>query len=383
MTLSIAHIDCDSFFAAVEKRDNPDLAHKPLIIGGGQRGVVSTACYIARMYGVRSAMPIYKAKRLCPDAVFLKPSGNKYAKAGKQVRALMEELTPLVQPVSIDEAFLDMTGTDRMHGAPPAVTLAKLIRRIEDEVGITASVGLSHNKFLAKLGSDMEKPRGFSVIGVEDTLEKLAPLPISKIMGIGKVSQRTLEKDGLTHISQIQQMDEHTLIRRYGENGQRLYRLARGIDSRQVKKSSKAKSVSTERTMDKDIWDYDTLEAILFKECDRVAAELKRKDLAGTTITLKLKTQTHKILTRSHTLDAPTQLAHVIFERAQQLLRAEINGTRYRLIGIGISNFRPVSEADQPDLIEPKRNKKNSAERAMDALKGKFGEDSIQLGRKL
>ena len=380
--LSIAHIDCDAFYASVEKRDNPELARNPLIIGGqSNRGVVSTACYLARMSGVRSAMPIYKAKKLCPDAVYVSPNMSKYQKVGREIREMMRTITPLVEPLSIDEAFLDLTGTERLHGAPPAHTLAKFARTVEDEIGITVSVGLSHNKFLAKLSSDMDKPRGFTVLGEAETLSTLAELPITRIYGIGAKSARSLEKDGLTHISQLQQMDETALMKRYGEIGQRLYRLSRGIDSRKVSTSSGAKSVSGERTLSKDLSDYASLENHLWKISETVSGDLKRKDLAGSTITLKLKTQNHKIVTRSRTLDAPTQLAGIIFEVGQSLLKPLINGTPYRLIGIGVSHFRPLKEADQPDLVEPIRTKRANAERAMDALKEKFGKTTIGKGR--
>lgn len=381
LDLKIAHIDCDAFYAAIEKRDNPELASKPVIIGGEHRGVASTACYIARMSGVRSAMPMFKAKKLCPDAVILKPRMKVYSEVGRQVRRKFEALTPLVEPLSIDEAFLDLSGTERLHGKPPAALLAGLANEIEAEIGITVSVGLAPNKFLAKLASDMNKPRGFTVIGERDMMTTLAALPITRIYGIGKKSAARLEKDGLTLISQLQAMDEATLIRRYGETGQRLYRLSRGIDSRKVKRDGKAKSVSGERTLARDLADLSALEDKLWSICETVAGDLKRKELAGVTITLKLKNSMHRIITRSRTLDAPTQLAETLFETGRDLLRPLANGTPYRLIGIGVSHFRPLAEADQPDLIEPKRTQRAAAERAMDSLKGRFGKAAIQKGR--
>lgn len=379
--LTIAHIDCDAFYAAIEKRDNPDLATKPVIIGGGHRGVVSTCCYMARMNGVRSAMPSYKAKRLCPDAVFLKPRMAHYQKVGHQIRAMMRDLTPLVEPLSIDEAFLDLTGTDRLHKAPPAVLLARFAKEVEREVGISVSIGLAPNKFLAKLASDMDKPRGYTVIGKADARSILAALPITRIYGIGAKTAKALEKDGLSQICQLQEMEEATLIRRYGETGQRLYRLSRGIDNRKVSGSSETKSVSSERTLEKNLADYDALEAKLWHLCETLSWDLKRKELAGVTVTLKLKTSLHRIITRSRTLSAPTQLADTIFEIGQQLLKPLIDGTPYRLIGIGVSHFRPLSEADQPDLVEPSRTKRQAAEKAMDALRGKFGREAIMKGR--
>ncbi|GHF29836.1 DNA polymerase IV [Kordiimonas sediminis] len=381
--LGIAHIDCDSFYASIEKRDNPALRDKPVIIGHGKRGVVSTACYLARMSGVRSAMPIYKARALCPDAVFIPPRMAKYAEVGRDIRAMMQDMTPLVEPLSIDEAFLDMTGTERLHGAPPAVTLARFAETIQEEIGVSVSIGLSHNKFLAKLASDMNKPRGFTVIGKAETTNLLAGLPISRIYGVGTKMARTLEKDGLTEISQLQTMDQRQLVNRYGETGLRLFRLARGIDTRPVTASNETKSVSAERTLEKDIADYPGLEKLLYSSSERVSADLKKKELAGVTITLKMKNRYHKIITRSRTLDAPTQLAHVIFETGQSLLRPLVDGTPYRLLGIGVSNFRPLSEADMPDLIEPIRSKRTQAEKAMDALKERFGAQAIGKGRSL
>lgn len=380
-TLSVAHIDCDAFYASVEKRDNPDLAHKPVIIGGQHRGVVSTACYIARMNGVHSAMPMYKAKKLCPDAVILSPRMSHYRDVGMEIRQKFREITPLVEPLSIDEAFLDLSGTQRLHGCPPAEILNRLTAEIFSDIGVTVSVGLAPNKFLAKLASDMNKPRGFTVIGNTDFMSLLADLPITKIYGIGKKTSVRLAKDGLSQIRQLQMMDEATLMRRYGEIGQRLYRLSRGIDTRKVSVSGLVKSVSSERTLNRDLVDMPSLENKLWSISESVAKDLKRKSLAGTTITLKLKTSMHRIITRSRTLSGPTQLAETIFEIGQGLLEPLIDGTPYRLIGIGVKNFRPLEEADAPDLLEPNRAKKANAERAMDSLRAKFGDASISKGR--
>lgn len=381
--LHMAHIDCDAFFAAVEKRDNPELASKPVIIGGEHRGVVSTACYIARMNGVRSAMPMFKAKKLCPDAVVIKPRMKIYQEVGRQVKEKYHKLTPLVQPLSIDEAFLDLQGTQRLHGMAPAVLLARLTAEIEEEIGISVSVGLAPNKFLAKLASDMNKPRGFTVIGKADTLKTLAELPITRIYGIGAKTAQKLKKDGLTQIRQLQEMEEAPLMRRYGEIGQRLFRLSRGIDTRSVTTSSKAKSVSSERTLARDLADFKALEDKLWTISETVAGDLKRKHLAGLTVTLKLKTSMHRIITRSRTLDAPTQLAEIIFETSRDMLEPLTDGTPYRLIGVGLSHFRPLTEADQPDLVEPKRTKRANVERAMDSLKSRFGKSTIKKGRSM
>ena len=380
-TLSIAHMDCDSFFAAVEKRDNPSLRHKPLIIGHGKRGVVSTACYIARLSGVGSAMPVYRAKKLCPDAVFLPPNLKKYRAVSQQIRQMMQALTPLVEPLSLDEAFLDLSGTERLLGMSPAETMMQLAKRIEDEIGITASVGLAHNKFLAKLASDMDKPRGFTVIGHNDMLEILARLPITRIWGVGSAMERRLARDGLTHVSQLQHMEEATLIKRYGELGQRLFRLSRGIDTRVVKPFQAVKSVSTERTLERDQFDLEVLETLLWPMCERVSADLKRKQLAGMCVVLKLKNSLHKSITRSVTLESPTQMAETLFEVGKGLLASVCDGTAYRLVGIGVTQITVPDQADPPDLIEPGRNRRLHAERAMDSLRSRYGETSISKGR--
>ena len=379
--LAIAHLDCDAFYAAVEKRDDPSLNDKPVIIGGGRRGVVSTACYIARIHGVHSAQPMFKALRACPDAVVIKPNMKKYGAVSRQVRSLMDDVTPVVQPISIDEAFLDLTGTERLHGRSAAVSLAALARKIERELGITASIGLSHNKFLAKVASDLEKPRGFSIIGRTETLAFLRRQPVSIIWGVGRALRRKLEKDGIRTVGHLQELDETTLMKRYGVIGQRLHRLARGQDSRAVSDRHKRKSVSSETTFAHDLIDFSELETRLWRQCERVSAALKSKGMAGRTVTLKLKTGNHRIVTRSRTLDQPTQLANVIFEETRSLLKNQATGTPYRLIGAGVSDLSGAEDADQPDLIAEKRTRLNAAERAMDRVRDKFGRDALIKGR--
>src|SRR3954471_24183934 len=232
--LAIAHMDCDAFYAAIEKRDDPSLKDKALIVGGEVRGVVSTACYIARKYGVRSAMPMFQAKKLCPQAVILKPRHSHYSAVARQIRALMEALTPLVEPLSLDEAYLDLSGTMRIHHRSPARTMAKLAADIEREVNITVSIGLSGNKFLAKLASELDKPRGFAVIGMAEAKSFLRDKPIAMMRGAGKVMQARLERDGITTIGQLQDADPADLARRYGATGLWLYQMANARDSRPV-----------------------------------------------------------------------------------------------------------------------------------------------------
>lgn len=380
-TLEIAHIDCDAFYASVEKRDHPELVDKPLIVGGGQRGVVSTCCYIARMSGVHSAMPMVTALRKCPDAVVIKPDMAKYVAVSKQIRQRMDALSPLVEPLSIDEAFIDMSGTRNLHKAFAAKVLARFSKEISEDIGVTVSVGLSHNKFLAKVASDLEKPRGFALIGKVETVSFLAPKPISIIYGVGKVMTEKLRKDGFTTIGQLQEADADDLMRRYGEIGARLARLSRGEDSRRTTPSRGAKSVSSETTFMEDIAGFEDLSRKLLRQCERVADRMKKSNLVADTITLKLKTAGFQIRTRARHLPVPTQLTHVMYENAAQLLEKECDGTAYRLLGVGMSHLLPADGSDPADLLEPAIARKAAAERAMDKVRGRFGQDAVVRGK--
>jgi DNA polymerase-4 len=379
--LSIAHIDCDAFYASIEKRDHPELVDRPLIIGGGTRGVVSTCCYIARQSGVRSAMPMFQARRLCPDAVVMAPDMEKYVSISRQIRAMMGELTPMVEPLSIDEAFLDLSGTEALHRAMPASVLARFAQRIERELGITISVGLSHNKFLAKIASDLDKPRGFAVIGEAETLGFLAPRPLSLIFGVGKVFAETLRRDGYVTIGQIQASPPEALIRRYGETGARLVRLARGEDARAVSPDGALKSVSTESTFDRDHADFERLSTELLALSERLSDRLKAKSLGVDTVTLKLKTAQFRLRTRARHLMIPTQLSGVLYDTGVQLLAREVDGTPFRLIGLGISGLSQETGIDPVDLIEPQLARKAAAERAMDRVRTRFGRDAVVRGK--
>jgi DNA polymerase-4 len=378
--LTLAHIDCDAFYATIEKRDNPDLADKPVIIGGGKRGVVSTACYIARINGVRSAMPMFKALELCPDAIVIPPNMEKYVTVGRQVRAMMHDLTPLVQPLSIDEAFLELAGTERLHHAPPARILAQFAKRVQDEIGISISVGLSYCKFLAKVASDLQKPRGFSVIGRQEALEFLAARPVTTIWGVGKAFNATLEADGIRTIGQLQTMQEADLMRRYGSMGQRLYRLSRGIDDREVHVNDAAKSVSAETTFFDDIASYDDLVPILRRLSEKVSTRLKKHGIAGQTVVLKLKTSDFKSRTRNKRLEDPTQLADRIFRTGLSLMERETDGTKFRLLGIGVTDLGDPALADPPDLVDRQAGRRAAAEAAMDKLRDKFGKAAVETG---
>ena len=382
--LSIAHVDCDAFYAAVEVRDDPSLAGKAVIVGGGgQRGVVTTASYEARKFGVKSAMPMFQARKLCPHAIVVPPRMATYAAVAREIRKLLTALTPIVEPLSLDEAYLDLSGTARLHGMAPAKTMAALANRIERDIGITVSVGLSCNKFLAKLASDLKKPRGFAVIGRAEAKEFLRDKSVSVIRGVGPVLEKRLSKDGITRIGQLQAASARMLADRYGETGLWLHRLANGEDSRRVEPDGEAKSLSAETTFEHDIKQFTELERILWDQAERVSARAKASELGGRTVTLKLKTAAFRIVTRSQSLDAPTQLSDVIFRVSRTLLEREATGTPYRLLGVGLSQIRPASECDPPDFLDTGAGRRAAAERAIDSVRAKFGRASVLKGRSL
>jgi len=377
--LTIAHVDCDAFYAAVEKRDDPSLRDKPVIVGGsGPRAVVATCCYIARTFGVRSAMPMSRARSLCPDAIVLPPDMTKYARVGREIRARMGELTPLVEPLSIDEAFLDLTGCEGPNGAGAAETLVRFAGRIERETGVTVSVGLSYCKFLAKLASDLDKPRGFALIRREDAKAWLAPQSIGRLWGVGRVGLERLERLGFRTIGDLQRIDERTAAARLGGDGLRLWRLAQGRDDRRVVVEREAKSISSETTFDRDIGDKAELTRILLVHCDRVAARLRKEGLAASGVTLKLRLPDFSLRTRGRGCVKPTQLAPRLFEAARPLLDAQPDGMAYRLLGLAATELAPAAAADEEDLIEGYREKDREA--AIASLRDKFGPAAVQRG---
>ena len=380
--LTIAHMDCDAFYATVEKRDDPSLTDKPVLVGGGGgRGVIMAACYVARRFGCRSAMPMFQARKLCPDAIVIRPDMAKYQQVGRAVRALMLETTPLVEPISIDEAFLDLSGTERLHKGSAARTLARLATRIENDIGITVTVGLSHNKFLAKIASDLDKPRGFAVIGRRETLDFLDHQPVSTLWGVGQALQKKLERDSFNLIGDLRGCSEDFLVKRYGSIGQRLYRFSRGDDSRRVDPQSARKSISAETTFAENLATLDDLKNRLWPLCEKVAARAKAADLAGGVVTIKLKTGNFRILTRNRTLPDPTQLAETIWQYGCNLLEREATGISFRLIGIGLSNLGPGAAADPPDLADPDGGRRKAVEQTMDNVRARFGAGAIGKGR--
>ena len=375
--MTIAHVDCDAFFAAIEKRDDPALIDKPVIVGGGRRGVVSTACYVARIQGVKSAMPMFKALKLCPDAVIVKPNFAKYVEASRAVKAKMLALTPLVEPLSIDEAFLDLAGTERVHRMAPAIALARFAREVERDVGITVSIGMASNKFLAKIASEIDKPRGFAALSIDEAPAFLAPKPVGFLWGVGPSLADTLTRDGLRTIADLQRADPSDLARRYGDHGLRLSRLAFGRDARRVEPGRARKSVGAESTFDTDLSGVEDLEARLWRLCEKVADRMRAEGIAGSVVTLKLKTADFRPRTRAHALPSPTRLAARIFEAARRMLAREADGTSFRLIGVSLSDLRPAAEADPPDL-ERRNERLDAIETAVASLRSRFGQDSVE-----
>lgn len=382
--LKIAHMDCDAFYASVEKRDDPSLEHKPVIIGGGRRGVVSTACYVARIRGVRSAMPMFQALKLCPDAVVVPPRMQAYVEVSRQIKAMMHDLTPAIEPLSLDEAFLDLTGTEKLHGAPPAVMLGRLIKRMKDELGLTGSIGLSHNKFLAKVASDLEKPRGFSVIGIAETDAFLRDKPVQLIWGVGHATREALNKAGIRTFADLLRWDQQDLMARFGTMGERLWHLARGQDRRRVSAHEPMKSISNETTFGEDTADPDILDGHLWRMAEKVSDRAKAKDIAGRVVTLKLKRADHTNLTRRISLRDPTQMADRIYRTARDLFDQVGNEGPYRLLGCGISDLVPADDADiSGDLLDPGASQRAQTERATDKIRERFGSDAILKGRAL
>ncbi|GMG81693.1 DNA polymerase IV [Paralimibaculum aggregatum] len=382
--LAIAHVDADAFYASVEKRDRPELADRPLIVGGGRRGVVTTCCYIARIAGVRSAMPMFKALKLCPDAEIIRPRMEVYAGVSREIRARMEALTPLVEPLSLDEAFLDLSGTERLLGMPPAAALAGLASAIEHELGISVSIGLSHNKFLAKMASDLDKPRGFSVIGAAETLDFLGPRPVRSLWGVGAALAGRLEADGYRRIADLRAAGEARLAARYGAQGKRLAQLSEGRDARRVSPDRPMKSISAETTFDRDLSGQEPLEGHLWRLAVRVSDRAKAKETVGATVTLRLKTAGFRGLTRQTGLGRPSNLAEEIYGAAERLLGPELGSGPFRLIGVGISALSPAGADDSGrELFDDPQAAQARAERVTDLIRKRFGSDTIFRGRAL
>ena len=377
-------MDCDSFYASVEKRDCPELIDKPVIIGGGRRGVVSTACYIARIRGVHSAMPMYRALKLCPDAVVISPRMKLYAEISLQIRKMMLELTPSVEPISLDEAFLDLGGTQRLHKKPPAVLLAELTNRIKNELGLTGSIGLSHNKFLAKVASDLNKPNGFSIIGKRETEKFLFNKPVNILWGVGAGTKEKLEAMGIKTLSDLLRWEESDFVRKFGTSGKRLKALASGKDNRRVMAERLIKSISNETTFGEDILKHEILIGHLWRMCEKVSDRAKSREIAGKVGVIKLKTDKHRLITRRLTFKEPTNMADRLFNALEPLLKSEIKEVKFRLLGVTLTDLCDQKYADlTDDLLDPNAQNRQKAELATDKIRRKFGVNAIIKGRSL
>ena len=384
--LSIAHMDCDAFYASVEKRDRPELRDQPVIVGGGKRGVVTTCCYIARISGVRSAMPMFKALKACPQAVVIKPDFTKYRTESRRIMEMMRDLTPLVQPLSLDEAWMDLSGTERLHGMPPAETLARLQARIEAEVGITVSIGLAANKFLAKIASDLDKPRGFSVIGAADAQSFLDSQPVGILPGVGPAMVETLTAANLRTVGDIARADLKHLAARLGSNGLRLHALAHGRDTRAVNPDQVRKSISAETTFEHDLKTFEDLDDRLTWLADKVARQARAGNAAGRVVTLKLRTGDFKILTRRKALAVPTQTARTILSVGRDLLTQELKtgarGRSFRLVGVGITELVEPGSVET-DFFGGEESRALAGEKTADAIRARFGAGAVTSARAL
>jgi DNA polymerase-4 len=378
--LSIAHLDCDAFYASVEKRDRPELRDKPVIVGGGKRGVVSTACYVARLYGVGSAMPMFKALKACPEAIVIRPNFAKYIIESERILGALAQLTPLVQTLSLDEAWADLSGTERLNGGPPALQLVRLQNRIERETGLTVSIGLAPNRFLAKMASEMDKPRGFSIVGRANAMAILKPRPVTALPGVGPVFGRTLRSDGFATIGDLQGADVRDLVKRYGESGLRLHDLAHARDARPVNPDHDRKGMSAETTFNEDLTTREALEAELWPLCEKLASKARRDGVASRVVVLKLRRTDFARLTRRVTLAEPVQTARALFAAGRELLKPEL-GRPYRLIGIGLADIHDAD--DTPALFDTPEQRTLKAETAIDALRARFGRDAVVAGRAL
>lgn len=379
--LTIAHMDCDAFYASVEKRDRPELRDRPVIVGGGKRGVVSTACYVARQYGVGSAMPMFKALKACPDAVVIKPDFAKYVFESDRILGALGRLTPLIQPLSLDEAWVDLSGTERLNGGPAAFQLIRFQKQIEQETGLTVSIGLAPNRFLAKMASEMDKPRGFSVIGAGDARALLAPRSVTALPGVGPVFGKALRSDGYATIGDLARADVRDLVKRYGESGLRLYDLAHARDARAVNPERDRKGMSAETTFNEDLSTAEALEAELWPLCEKLASKARRDGVASRVLVLKLRRTDFKIVTRRISLAEPVQTARALFAAGRDLLRPEL-GPPYRLIGIGMADIQDAEDAPV-GLFQSAETRLLKTERAIDRLREKFGKDAVVAGRAL
>ena len=383
-SLKIAHIDCDAFYASVEKNDDPTIRNLPVIIGGGHRGVVTTCCYMARISGVRSAMPMFKAKKLCPNATIIAPRMSLYKKVSKCIKEKLLTLTPTIEFISLDEAYIDLTGTQRLHGQPPAVVLARIANDIETDLGITISIGLSYNKFLSKIGSELEKPRGFSIIGKSDTKAILNQKSVCQILGVGGRTKTKLENKGIRVIGDILKYKKDYLKNSLGSFGETLWFLARGIDNRKIIPNKQTKSISCEKTFHNNEKDFSIIRSHLWGLAEKISWRLKSDNLIAVRLSLKLKSENFKLIQRSCNFRYPTNLAEYIFQESEVLLKANISKGPFRLVGINLTHLLNAKTTNwTPSLFQNNNNNLVCAEEAVDFIRLKFGEEAIIKGRSL
>jgi DNA polymerase-4 len=380
MTKKIIHIDMDAFYASVEQHDNPALQGRPVIVGGDpeKRGVVSAASYEARTYGVHSAMPSSQARRLCPQGVFLPVRMHRYREVSGQIFQLLREYTPLVEPLSLDESFLDVTGSEKLFG--PAPQIAKEVkRRIRETTGLTASAGIAPNKFLAKIASDYRKPDGLVEVKPEEVQGFLRELPISKLWGVGKATEEVLKGMGILKVGQLALFPAEKIERKLGKFGLELMALARGEDDRPVSPESEAKSVSQEETFTPDLENLEQMKRALLDQAEQVGWELRKQKLKGSTVTVKVRYPDFTLVTRSLTLPFPTDQGIEIYQTAMKLLpRTEALQRRARLLGVGISNFIHRDDPEQYLLFGSRREKTERSVQAMDRIWERFGPEAIK-----
>ena len=382
----ILHVDMDAFYASVEERDRPELKGKPVIVGGtpGQRGVVAAANYVARQFGVHSAMPSATAYRLCPQAIVLPCRLDYYAQVSHQIRDVFHRFTPLVEPLSLDEAFLDVTGSEGLFG--PAETIGHQIKNgIRKEVDLIASVGVAPNKFLAKIASDLNKPAGFVVVDPTAVQEFLDPLPVERLWGVGRQASKVFQGLGVRTIGQLRLMSPNLLKSHFGSQGEHLWELAHGIDGRPVVPDREAKSISHETTFAKDVGDPETLRAWLLELTEQVARRLRRHDLRGRTVEIKVRFADFRTITRSRKLPEPTSSTNELWEAANELLNTRVPGDHLpvRLLGMGVSDIDRTGVTQGQLFDEDDRGKRNRLDEVGDLLRERFGSQALRRGSTL
>jgi len=380
----IIHVDMDAFYASVEQLDNPNLVGKAVIVGGDpkKRGVVSAASYEARKFGVHSAMPMSKAVRLCPDAVILQVRMKRYAELSRQIHTIFEKYTEQIEPISLDEAFLDVTGSLKLFGNAEKIGI-DIKNQIMEQLGLVASVGIAPNKFLAKLASDLNKPDGFVVITEENKQLILDPLPVSKIWGVGKVTEKALRSEGINTIGQLRKAPLNILRSIIGEQTPHMLRLAHGIDNKDVESCRKAKSISSEQTFASDITDKNILLRVLLAQVEDVAQRLRADDLEAKTITLKFRYDDFQTITRSSTFENSTNITETLWKEAKAVFLKwhKKSAGSLRLLGFGASGLQKAFTSQQQLFSEPEQEKQKRLDKTFDEIRSKFGHDALRRGK--